>query len=146
MTNHIYSLLNDHCNNCLHPCDPKWIPLKVKYHIFMLPKVCKNWDLVRKKSGHFIVGDLWEPWLGTASLWANVVVFVLWYGSICYRYQNVVMVSVSILKKSLTICIPYYLVIPPIGSVWLRPTNGRWRYNVTSSLIGWAQSQNDPCV
>ena len=25
------------------------------------------------------------------------------------------------------------------------PANERWRYNVTSSLIGWAHSQNDPC-
>ena len=24
-------------------------------------------------------------------------------------------------------------------------TNERWRYNVTSSLIDWAHSQNDPC-
>ena len=26
------------------------------------------------------------------------------------------------------------------------PTNERWRYNVTSSLIGWAHTQNDPWV
>ena len=25
-------------------------------------------------------------------------------------------------------------------------TNGRWRYNVTSSLIGWVHTQNDPCI
>ena len=25
--------------------------------------------------------------------------------------------------------------------LWLRPTNERWRYNVTSSLIGWAHPQ-----
>ena len=24
--------------------------------------------------------------------------------------------------------------------------NERWRYNVTSSLIGWAHKQNDPCT
>ena len=27
----------------------------------------------------------------------------------------------------------------------MRPANERWRYNVTSSLIGWAHAQNDPC-
>ena len=25
------------------------------------------------------------------------------------------------------------------------PTNERWRYNVTLSLIGWAYTQDDPC-
>ena len=27
----------------------------------------------------------------------------------------------------------------------MRPANGRWRYNVTSSVSGWAHTQNDPC-
>ena len=27
----------------------------------------------------------------------------------------------------------------------IRPANMRWRYIVTSSLIGWAHTQNDPC-
>ena len=27
----------------------------------------------------------------------------------------------------------------------MRPSNERWRYNVTSSLIGWVHTQNDPC-
>ena len=27
-----------------------------------------------------------------------------------------------------------------------RPTNERRRYNVTSSLIGWAHAQNDPRI
>ena len=26
------------------------------------------------------------------------------------------------------------------------PANGRWRYNVTSSLIGWVHTQNYPCI
>ena len=30
--------------------------------------------------------------------------------------------------------------------LWMRPANGRRRYMVTSSLIGWAHSQNDPCI
>ena len=25
------------------------------------------------------------------------------------------------------------------------PIKERWRYNVTSSLIGWLETQNDPC-
>ena len=28
----------------------------------------------------------------------------------------------------------------------MRPANERRRYNVTSSLIGWAHAQNDPCL
>ena len=28
----------------------------------------------------------------------------------------------------------------------MHPANERWLYNVTSSLIGWAHSQNDPCL
>ena len=29
--------------------------------------------------------------------------------------------------------------------LWMRPANERRRYNVTSSPIGWAHTQNDPC-
>ena len=29
--------------------------------------------------------------------------------------------------------------------LWMHPANERRRYNVKSSLIGWAHSQNDPC-
>ena len=29
--------------------------------------------------------------------------------------------------------------------LWTRPADERWRYNITSSLIGWAHSQNDLC-
>ena len=36
--------------------------------------------------------------------------------------------------------------VPKAGIiVWMRPANGRRRYDVTSSLTGWAHSQNDPC-
>ena len=28
----------------------------------------------------------------------------------------------------------------------MHPANERWRYNVTSSLIGWAHAQNEPCI
>ena len=28
----------------------------------------------------------------------------------------------------------------------MRPANERWRYTVTPSLIGWAHTQNDPCI
>ena len=28
----------------------------------------------------------------------------------------------------------------------MHPANERWRYNVTSSLIGWVHAQNDPCI
>ena len=27
----------------------------------------------------------------------------------------------------------------------MHPANERWCYNVTSSLIGWADAQKDPC-
>ena len=30
--------------------------------------------------------------------------------------------------------------------MWMCPANERWRYIVTSTLIGWAHTQNDPCV
>ena len=30
--------------------------------------------------------------------------------------------------------------------LWMRPAHARRHYNVTSSLIGWARSQNDPCL
>ena len=31
------------------------------------------------------------------------------------------------------------------GTLGMGAANERWRYNVTSSLIGWAHIQNDPC-
>ena len=31
-------------------------------------------------------------------------------------------------------------------SMWICPANERQCYNVTQSLIGWAHSQNDPCI
>ena len=36
---------------------------------------------------------------------------------------------------------PYAGIILVMGSA-----NERWRYNVTSSLIGWANTQKDPCT
>ena len=30
--------------------------------------------------------------------------------------------------------------------LYMRPANGRWRYIVMSSLIGWTHTQNDPCM
>ena len=30
--------------------------------------------------------------------------------------------------------------------LWMHPANERQGYNVTSSLIGWAHSQNDPYI
>ena len=36
--------------------------------------------------------------------------------------------------------------IPRDHFLCMRPTNERRRYNVTSSLIGWAHSQNDPWI
>ena len=30
--------------------------------------------------------------------------------------------------------------------LWMRPANERRRYNVTSSLIGWAHTQNNPWI
>ena len=40
--------------------------------------------------------------------------------------------------------------LPPHGTAWIilsmRLANGRRCYIVTSSLIGWAHTQNDPCT
>ena len=35
--------------------------------------------------------------------------------------------------------------LPPGIIICMRPANERRRYNVTSPLIGWAHSQNNPC-
>ena len=35
--------------------------------------------------------------------------------------------------------------IEPGTILCMRPTNERWHCNVTSSLIGWVQTQNNPC-
>ena len=39
------------------------------------------------------------------------------------------------------------LIISSSGIIlWMHPANERWRYIVTSSLIGWVHTQNDPCI
>ena len=35
--------------------------------------------------------------------------------------------------------------IDPVIILYMRPANERRRYSVTSSLIGWAHTQDDPC-
>ena len=40
----------------------------------------------------------------------------------------------------------YCVHIPILGVIlYMRPANGRWRYSVTPSLIGWMHTQNDHC-
>ena len=42
-----------------------------------------------------------------------------------------------------------YLLFTPDKSgiiLYMRPANERRRYILTSSLIGWAHTQNDPCL
>ena len=38
----------------------------------------------------------------------------------------------------------WFMLEKPGNVLWMCPANERWRYNVTSSLIGWAHSQNHP--
>ena len=59
MENHIYFLPDD-CHNIFffNLCDPCEFLWKSNYHIFMLQKVSKNWDL--KKSVNFIARDSCE--------------------------------------------------------------------------------------
>ena len=38
----------------------------------------------------------------------------------------------------------HMIVIGIVIILWMHPANEWWRYIVTSSLIGWAHSQNDP--
>ena len=43
-------------------------------------------------------------------------------------------------------CNIFLLIVQVEGSIFcVCPANERWRYIATSSLIGWAHTQNDPC-
>ena len=46
------------------------------------------------------------------------------------------------------IVVKYWPILPIYAGiiVCMRPANGRRRYIVTSSPIGWAHTQNNPCI
>ena len=45
------------------------------------------------------------------------------------------------------LCLQHYIHIYMLRDHFcMRPANERRRYNVTSSRIGWAHTQNDPCI
>ena len=50
--------------------------------------------------------------------------------------------SCGMVYQYMTYCIKAY---PTRIILCMRPASERWHYNVTSSLIGWAHSQNNPC-
>ena len=70
------------------------------------------------------VSDLLYNWKSCLLCYMKDVVL---HCSIFFKWNKLVRVRVS--SSSSCIC----------------PTNERRRYNVTSSLIGWAHTQNDPC-
>ena len=54
---------------------------------------------------------------------------------------------IVMMPTSLSLLASHVVVMNTVPGIilWMRPANERRRYNVTSSLIGWAHSQNDPC-
>ena len=68
-------------------------------------------------------------------------------------YKNmlpVIQPCVSVLYLEVTVILLHFiykgeLTAHPRIILRMCPANGRWHYNVTSSFIGWAHTQNDPC-
>ena len=58
----------------------------------------------------------------------------------CCSIEKFVQLVVSIVWSNMT----WYWIAGII--LCMCPTNERWHYNVTSSLIGWAHSQHDPSI
>ena len=51
------------------------------------------------------------------------------------------------LQLGVIACLQYIFMVHSAGNMlYVRPANERPRYNITSSLIGWAHIQNDPCT
>ena len=71
-----------------------------------------------------------QYWLIISTMWWHSSIFtqVYFVGSCWKIYWVLLQVMVS--RSGLILC--------------MRPANERWCYNVTSSLIGWAHSQNGP--
>ena len=60
------------------------------------------------------------------------------------KWAQVIMLSCLSVKRNLNMSCK--ITTTKTGIILcIRPANMRWRYIVTSSLIGWAHTQNDPC-
>ena len=67
----------------------------------------------------------------------------LWLGLTLWPLEDVAVILKSIITEQMLRLSSWAL---PGIILWMRPANERWGYNVTSSLIGWACSQNLPCT
>ena len=85
-------------------------------------------------AGCFIISVSWwgRHW-SRIYWWALLLWFVPWW--LQHVFCDVMM---SLKYANSAVCTGIIL--------WMRPFNERWRYVVTSYLIGWAHLQNDPCV
>ena len=81
-------------------------------------------------------------------------VFIFTAGNVLIFFFAKCMLHISTVTSSQWVCISkgfilqyrFHVVIMGTGIILcMRPANERWHYNVTSSVIGWVHTQNDPC-
>ena len=70
-----------------------------------------------------------------------------WYlAAIFYTYHQTPNVGRTLIGNKIVDHSDVVGAAPVTGIILcMRPANGRWRYIVTPSLIGWAHTQNAPC-
>ena len=64
------------------------------------------------------------------------------YSTHCYIPKHV---RYNMIDDSVILNLDDPILYDPGLILCMRPDNGRRRYIVTSSLIGWAHTQNEPC-
>ena len=112
-----------HCNIVSH-----WLGACTKWS---LPKYWTWHSFVATFSLEILLHEIFP--LGAESgtvLWQNLLIRLICHWA---DFTNMMMFS-------------FWQSSAPAGIIlWMRPANERRRYNVTSSVIGRAHSQNDPC-
>ena len=107
---------------------------------------CSEWCIVGYGTGAF-----WDFFSIFKSPLSAVLGQTSYIGPKCirltslYRQLLLVLISADIVLPMIYMCANNMLQCNPAIILWLCPANERWRYIVTSSLIGWAHTQNDPC-
>ena len=126
-----------------HICDtrPQWV--NDGLHEFMCPWWNPTWLYMTHSS------ISWYGCQNSVSKSWYIIVYLqrkMWIFPLHYNNINKIKTGQSSSRLCMALSVSVFLYLSAGIILCMRPANERWRYSVTSSLIGWAHSQNDPCV
>ena len=111
-----------------------------------------QWDTSLQSNGHLLLAGR-KPRISADNIYPGPITCCMQEGNLVQKKTNT-----TITKQRLLPCIEqwrslvYWLLsiylVKPFSGILLcmRSANKRWRYIVTLSLIGWAHTQNNPCI